>query len=369
MFSAIGKVLRAVATRIFDFIRRILNFKTPVIIVFRVKDRFLYDNEGVKIILRGVNLPLLDDWDFPGSHKLAEIERTGANAVRIQWYKQYPNPARPAHNVADLSHFLDTCRKSRMIPIVELHDFTCAGNTDLVNTQLMAWWTDPAVLMMLASHQRYLIINLANELGSYDGSLTSLHAFRDAYKTAIKTIRNHGLKMPIMIDAPNCGTSIAALKAVGNELVNHDDEHNILLSVHSYWAASDGTPDIAPMVAANLPLVFGEIANKQFNNGDECFYGIDGTGLNHAPPTGFRYQDLLQLLAQQEIGWLAWAWFKDNCPARRMSTDGNYTGALDGSPTGLTPYGQDLVENPIYGLRLGTAKAVRSGSLPGAPPA
>src|SRR5919199_1224398 len=63
--------------------------------VFYVKGRFLRDNERRKVILRGINLPLLDDWAFPGTDKLAELEKTGANAVRIQWYMQYPQPKYP----------------------------------------------------------------------------------------------------------------------------------------------------------------------------------------------------------------------------------------------------------------------------------
>src|SRR6266481_3753383 len=68
--------------------------------------RHLYDTNGQQVVLMGVNLPLLDDWNFPGSDKLTELEQTGANAIRIEWYKSYGNPARPAYTVADLDAFL-----------------------------------------------------------------------------------------------------------------------------------------------------------------------------------------------------------------------------------------------------------------------
>jgi mannan endo-1,4-beta-mannosidase len=61
---------------------------------FYTEGRYLHDPNGKKIILRGINLPLLDDWDFPQRDKLTELEKTGANAVRIQWYKDYGNPDR-----------------------------------------------------------------------------------------------------------------------------------------------------------------------------------------------------------------------------------------------------------------------------------
>ena len=60
-----------------------------------VDGRLLHDPHGKPVILRGINLPLLDDWDFPGGDKLADLAQTGANAVRIQWYIHYGDGRRP----------------------------------------------------------------------------------------------------------------------------------------------------------------------------------------------------------------------------------------------------------------------------------
>lgn len=343
---------------------------------FYVKGRFLYDNERNKLILRGINLPLADDWKFPQRRptgKLGDLAKTGANSVRIQWYAQYHDPARDPYGISDLDAVLEECRKSRLVPIVELHDCTCEDDPELVNTLLMSWWTRPDVVHVLKRHQRYLIINLANELGVYrwqGWSPEALDKFKNAYKTAITSIRAQGLRMPIMIDAPDCGSSINAFTSIGQELIDHDPEHSILLSVHAYWGADyDGTAEIVSTLKATLPIVFGEIANKQPANGDECYYALDGTGLNNPPKTGFRYQSLLILLAQYEIGWFAWSWYRDACEPRQMTIDdGNYTGAIDGSPTGLTAYGEDLLHHGTYGLRLGYFGPRKTRSLPGTPP-
>ena len=319
---------------------------------------------GVDVILRGVNLPLLDDWRFPGGDHLDDVETSGANCVRIQWYVNYGDEDRPAYSVTDLDGFLARCKALKMLPIVGLWDLTCKDDATRLNSELMPWWTDPATVAVLNAHQDYLIINPANELGVYHWSPTpsaALKVFRDEYITAIHNLRRVGLQMPIMIDAPDCGTSLDAFTAildplvpvcVGNQLIEADPLHNILLSAHAYWAGTDHTAVVDEMVRLNLPFVLGEIANKQFDAGDQCHFGIDGTGKNFPPPTGFKYQDLLTKLKPLNIGWLAWAWRPDGCPARNMAVyDATETTFIN-----LTHYGNDIVNNPSYGLK---ATAVR----------
>ena len=175
--------------------------------------RFLHDLHGNKIVLRGVNLPLLDSWNFPGSDALNAIEQTGANAVRIQWYVNYPNPDRPRFSLTDLDDFLQRCGKGGIVPILMLADLTCVSDPAQVNSQLIPWWTSSEVVAMLSKHVPYLIINVANEVGIYrwaDDSDAALASYSAAYESAIGSIRETGLAIPIMIDAPDCGTSLDA---------------------------------------------------------------------------------------------------------------------------------------------------------------
>ncbi|MEA2931799.1 MAG: mannan endo,4-beta-mannosidase, partial [Actinomycetota bacterium] len=158
-----------------------------------------------------------------------------------------------------------------------------------------------------------------------------------------------------MIDAPDCGTALDAFNSISSQLINHDPNHNLLLSAHAYWAAPQFDPWLALTLAlgAQIPVVFGEIANKQKENGDECYWDLDGTNVGHAPKIQFKYQDLLATLANSDIGWLAWCWWRDKCHAREMTRDGTFAG--------LTPYGSDLVHNATYGLK---THAQRTPTLP-----
>ncbi len=309
--------------------------------------RHLYHPNGTKIILRGVNLPLFDDWSFPQRDTLAELAKTGANAVRIQWYKNYGQPDRPAVSARDLDRFLSKCRAMQLIPILYLGDATCKSDMSLLNRELVPWWTSPSIVAVLKKHQRYLIINLANELGHYrwtKNSASALSEFKTAYQTAIASIRQH-LQVPIAIDAPDCGTSIEVFPKIAKELIASDSAGNLLFSGHAYWSTYNGTPHILAAIKANIPIFFGEVANKQDEevNGTTqyCHYDLDDA-------SGFSYRSLLALLQRQEIGWFAWSWWKDRCRDRQITSNGTFAQ--------LTPYGKDIIFNPTYGLKVKTKK-------------
>ena len=60
---------------------------------FTVQGRHLYDPNGDKVILRGVNEMFIWSTDLDGSRTLPEIAKTGANVTRIVWMndKETPN--------------------------------------------------------------------------------------------------------------------------------------------------------------------------------------------------------------------------------------------------------------------------------------
>lgn len=167
-------------------------------------------NESV--ILRGVNYSVLDDWSFPanlktGGERLSEIVKSGANAVRIQWYENYNQTGRPAYTVADLDSLLTRCARYQMIPVIGLWDLTCSNDWPLFN-QHVNWWLQPSVVALLKKHRSYAILNITNEFGEYewtDDTTTALYVFTTNYNKAVKKIRQAGISVPIMIDAPDCG--------------------------------------------------------------------------------------------------------------------------------------------------------------------
>jgi len=132
----------------------------PLRDTFYVEGRHLYDPTGSRVILRGINLQLLDDFDFPPGDKFDELVQTGANAVRIQWYIEYDG--RPAYGPANLDAFLTKCRANRIVPILGLWDVTCSGDLDALANKIVPWWLSDDVVAVLNKHKQYLIINPAN---------------------------------------------------------------------------------------------------------------------------------------------------------------------------------------------------------------
>jgi mannan endo-1,4-beta-mannosidase len=316
-----------------------------------VSGRFLHDRHGNQVVLRGVDYPLADDYKFPGSNYLNEIAQTGANAIRIQWYITYGDPNRaPQLTPEVLGGFLDQCIAANIVPIVMISDDTSNGTSNAVNTDIVPWWTSAEVKAVMLARQQYLIVNIANELGfvrwSGDGNASA--EYISAYQIAIQSMRAAGYTCPLMIDAPDDGTSIDEFVSSGAQLVSADPLGNVLLSVHAYWAGFDGRPYIPQAVAANLPIVFGEIANFEDEVADDGtneygYYALDGTGIPHPPNSSFTYQGLLTTLLADQVGWLSWCWVNDYCAARQMTPTGAFAN--------LSPYGNDLVNNATYGLK------------------
>lgn len=326
-----------------------------------IQGRDLFDSNHQKFVPIGINYPT-DYWQFSGNNEyIDEFDKTGANTARIVWFQN--SVPGTSHTDADLNTLITKFSAKKIVSVVTLWNGYINDPNQLNSPNgYAAWWTNPARVSMLNAHKKYLIINIINELGfgrgfAYDPNIpsdvTAFTNWKDQYKTAITTIRNAGLKVPLMIDAPIGGTSLKVINLAAAELLAHDPEHNIIFSVHAYWAEDDQTSEINTAVNNNVPLIFGELANKQLGADDwntvpatgysECYYGIDGTTIEHSAPSGFNYKSLLPILKSNAIGWLGWEWLNDGCPARNFTTNGNFST--------LTTFGSDMVNNASYGMK------------------
>lgn len=291
------------------------------------------------LALKGLNYAPYN-WGYTLSDlKMDQVALSGANAVRIPWYQN--NPGAPVYaNYVALDSVISKCIQLDMIPILELHDFTCGNNsTNLIAGA--AWWTNSSVLPVLQKYKHSLIVNIANEALQVNWASnpgTALASYKSTYETIITNLRSTaGFDFPLMIDAPDCGTNSDAFITSGTAaaLIIHDPKHNLIFSTHAYWYAYAGNDSLQmaaklnAVLAANIPFVIGEIANEQ-DDASMCQYTLN-------------YKPLLNYCANKNVNWLAWVWDHDGCPNRQISSSGNFAN--------LTAYGNDVVNNAGYGLK------------------
>jgi mannan endo-1,4-beta-mannosidase len=255
--------------------------------VMQVKGRKLYDPCGEQVVLRGVNEMFIWSDDLTGEKIMPEIAATGANVVRIVWLSDKENEKGSPEN---LDKIISECIRNKMFPMPELHGAT--GKWDKLQEQV-DYWTKPEVVRVLKKHEPYLLLNIANEAG--DHSIKAAE-FLEGYSMAVKRIRSTGLRCPVIIDASGWGQDLNILLETGPQLIENDPLKNLMLSVHMWWAAEDGstqriTKGIERSVDLNLPLLIGEFAPM----GVGCKRSID-------------YHTIMKMAQKHEIGWLAWSW-------------------------------------------------------------
>ncbi len=279
--------------------------------VMQVKGKNIYTSFGEQIVLRGVNEMFIWSDDITGEKILPQIALTGANTVRIVWLTDKGSPHATPQN---LDKILTACINNNMVPMPELHGAT--GRWDRLQNQV-DYWTDPRVVKVLKKHEKYLLLNIANECGAHG---IEADTFKTGYVKAINRIRATGLKCPLVIDASGWGQDLDILLETGPGLLNHDPLKNLVFSVHMWWVNEDGSKEriisgIEKAVEMELPLIVGEFAPM----GVGCAKSID-------------YLTIMEQCEKHKIGWLAWSWGyvkNGDCPDMDM-TKGEKRGYYEG---------------------------------------
>ena len=312
----------------------------------------IVDPCGNEFVMRGVNYSLADDWNFPGNlnngkELSSQIILANPNTVRIQWYVDYGQPSRPSLTLAGLDSVISRFAAANITTVLEIHDFThIHTDTTAFNTQVIGWWTSQLVLNLINKHKSHIFVNVANEYGpamypapnytlnpNYASQITT---WVTHYKTIITSLRNAGIEVPIIIDAPNYGMDYQTVINNGTVFNNHDPLNKIIMSCHAYWNsnASEMASIVNQLSALTVPVIFGEVGNVDF----AC-----------AP---IQMNSLLQACQDKDMGWLAWTWNRDECSVRNMTANqpGNPNSTTDGQFSTLTAYGQTIVNNANFGL-------------------
>lgn len=262
---------------------------------FYVDGRHLYSPCGERVVLRGVNKMVV--WMDRQGATFSEIARTGANVVRAVWSIDV------APGQAD--RMITVARDLGMIPMLEMHDAT--GNWDRLE-DVVAYWLRPETVALIQKHEKYLLVNIANEAGRDVPDAI----FRARYIEIIRQMRRAGIRVPLIVDASGWGRNHEQLLTVGPDIVAEDSLKNTLVSVHWWHSDNDRgriTNAFERAVALDLPFLVGEFAHAEV----QCRGRI-------------AYEHILAEAQRLDIGWLAWSWGPGNsdCAAMDMTTNGSF---------------------------------------------
>ena len=319
----------------------------------KVVGRFLQDANGSNVMLRGVNIPVYKSgWADDLTAVAAVVASTKTNVVRLEWWAK-PPAGTTQYTAANLDRAIQKYTDVGILPIVELHDLTfqyghdakTGANSDgndqaLFASTITSFWTRSDILPILVKHQNHLVINLANEWGSstYSDGTSTASNFVANYTRAISAMRGAGINVPLMIDAPK-GFEYQFVLDNGPAILNADSQHNTLLSIHTYWAASsydDTTVNtiLNKIKASGLPIILGEVSS-------------DAWASVQCDPV--HYGNLLTTANANQTGSLAWAWYEDGTCGLDMNMTVNADGVT--VPGAANPgFGYNVLNGAGYGI-------------------
>ena len=312
----------------------------------------IYNGDGTEFIMRGVNHNHFWGNEEFNLKSIEGIANTPANCVRVvmsdqDWTHQSSTPAKKRMLV-------ETYISKGMVPMVELHDGTCEKEPFYIENMVDSW-TLPENVAWFNEYEEYVILNIANEWGPGDTD-ADWRVWRDTYKQAITDIRDAGINNMIVIDSPKCGQGPRAMQVYGQELLDHDPQHNVVFSIHMYgwWRSmsradevnapnSDSPPwlaewELQTMLDLGLPVIVGEFSWTEFES------------------VNYDTQELIAFCEEKGIGWLAWSWNGNGNDLLDMAKGWMYESDED-----LKPYGDLIVNHPRYGLRATAEQATAFG--------
>ena len=250
---------------------------------FKVNGTKLYDANGNEFLMRGVNYP--HAW-YTSEYKTAipAIADKGFNCVRLvmangqKWGKT---------SYSEMSEMIELCKQNKLVAIVEIHDATGSDSTSDLD-KAVEYWIE--MKSLLQENEKYVIVNIANEwYGTWDDG----SAWKNGYVSAIKKMRNAGIKNTIMVDCAGWGQYPQVIFDHGQAVLNADPDKNTMFSIHMYeYAGGDDTTvrnNIDNVVNKNLCLTIGEFGGYH-TNGDVA------------------EQTIMDYSQQKNVGWLAWSW-------------------------------------------------------------
>ena len=279
--------------------------------VLHVEGRFLYDANGEKVVIRGIE-------EFQ-NNSIDEISRTGANAYRMVY----------STDAEELDRLLyKAVAECNMIVSVMV-----SGSYETVSD-----WNKPDVKAVLKNYESHLVLHAYGE-GAYEaGAAGATARWLLETKEVIRLVRSYGYRCPLEILSNGWGQNLLILLDHGREVIDSDPLKNIILGCQMY---ADTRPDgyngmtieeaMKAIARSGLPIQLGACP----------FTGADCKPLNNAPPDN--WIRVWKGTHENGIGCYYWCW--SGSPSWLPACDGL---SRDGSYGNWTAYGVQICGSGPY---------------------
>lgn len=303
---------------------------------FYVNGTTVCDANGNSFVMRGINVAHAWYTDKTET-SLKAIAATGANTVRIVLSdgQQYTKTT-----AQELSQIISLCKQNNLIAVLEVHDATGDDNTYSLNAAVDYW---KEMKDLLSGNEKYVIVNIANEwYGTWNG-----YSWAEGNKTAIKNLRNAGIKNMIMVDCAGWGQYPDSIKDYGKSVFEADTLKNTVFSIHMYeYAGKDSSTvktNINNVLNLGIPVVIGEFADRH-TNGD-----VDEA-------------TIMSYCKEKGVGYIGWSWKGNNSDLAYLDIAYNWDGSsLSDWGTKLI-YGDNGIKNTSVRCSVFTGGTVISPS-------
>lgn len=277
---------------------------------FYVSGTTLRDTNGNAFIMRGVNIA--HAW-FPSDTQasIKAAANLGANTVRVV-LSNGAKYNKTSYN--EVVNIVEWCKSNDLVCILEVHDATGSDSILELNRAVDFWKN---LKDLLNNNRKYVLLNIANEwYGTWNGA-----AWADGNKSAIRTLRNAGIKNTLIVDCAGWGQYPDSIRYYGKDVFNADSEKNTMFSIHMYeYAGGDATTvksNINNSLNIGVPVIIGEFGCYH-TNGD-----VDE-------------MTVMSYCKSKGVGYLGWSWIGNG-------SDWSYLDlAVDRDGKRLTDWGNTL---------------------------
>jgi sugar phosphate isomerase/epimerase len=277
---------------------------TPTSTGFHISGTQLLDANGNNFIMRGVNYSYA--WQH-GDCSIAQsvisaAKRQKANCIRINLSD---GGTFEKTSAAELTRLIQLCKNYNLIAVFNTHDETGSTNTQDLE-RAVAYWKE--MKEILNANTAYVIVNVSNEwYGPWESD-----PWAAGYVTAIKELRDAGIKNTLLIDCAGYGQYPQSIVDKGSTVLAADADKNTLFSIHMYeYAAPDATPDkvntaIDGALGIGAPVVIGE-------------FGYAHSGNKIA------YQRIMDYCKEKGVGYMGWSWTGNDAANAELDMFADYT--------------------------------------------